>query len=705
MEAEAESDRSDAGPGRRSDPDSGPARRPKEGIAPAALARTDSRRPRGGNDDYYNGDIPGGGDGAGYFIQVTKPRQRRAARSSSSAAGIGGTTMSTAALSMSMSMSRTAAMSMSAALEPPNWAASSAVAVGGQRQPQFLSRQTLPTISFPEDPPSFRTPEDEDNDDGHGENEEGDEGTMNDDRGSGDDNESAKSCVPCGELRSMLCRIPVPWDDFLAVLRRAAAQKPSDSLDEKDERASVLRELASGREGDGTSWRNPSLLQRALMETEPPGIPPEAVRWMLELDPALARDADPEGRTALSYACSNRADGEIVRLLLGADPSAARRRTTKHATIPLHAAYKADTARALLEVFPEGVRVRDMDGELPLHAIASWGDAEAAAVLVEVGREEGLCRDRRGVSAVGGIIGSDGHQDGVSGEGRPRTRQFCGGALIEDKRGRTPLDRASELVVALSERDEPSAPPADLRRSFIFVRKPILGHAALKPLCNDGLEAFRKYEALARAAWEHSSARACHPGAGTSSPPFQVLHCAIELDSPPEVVSHAAALDPGRVKERNARGETPLHLAAALAGRRRSERDEADIDDDDNDTASEIVDMLLNSRSFGSTQPAWTPDDKGRLPLHIAALSRMTFRRHLIFGEDGGPLEKILGAEPRALDVPDGDGMLPFMLAAVAKDSNDVSSSGKGRDERDINTVYRLLRESPAVLEVHCPAG
>ena len=428
-------------------------------------------------------------------------------------------------------------------------------------------------------------------------------------------------------LQRLLAQSPVPWDE---VIRR---------LGTHPKEASVY------------GYHNQSPLQRSLMEEDPP-IPLEAVRAFIDAHPRSTKDVDEEGRSALYYAAYYKREGRVVEALLDACPEMLKR-ATDMGTLPLHVAYTEVTARYLVDAYQDVVKMRDGDGEIPLHGSASWGDSGSVRVLLEAGRR----------CYVGG-------QSGAS------------GALVVDKRGKTPLERCCELIVATSERVGQDLIWGDgrgggLRQSFVYRRLPMDGNTALREL--EGGEARDSWHKLELLAME--AATAVLNDMPTENKTIPLLHACVGLALPPEVIWHAANLHREQVNNPDTRGRLPLHFAAKTMIQRRDE-------DNGTNDASEVINILLSSSIFGSDKSASIADLDKRMPIHHAAEAGAEY-------EEG--IEALVRVCPRSLEERDArTGLFPFALAASCS-SNFASSEMRASS---IDTIYRLLREAPSVLEL-----
>jgi hypothetical protein len=95
----------------------------------------------------------------------------------------------------------------------------------------------------------------------------------------------------------------------------------------------------------------------------------------IDARPHLARATDRDGRTLLHHASLRRSTPGVVRHICARIPHLARHRASSSSgwghRLPLHDAVDSRlspfTARALVEAYPQALRERDGDGNLPLH--------------------------------------------------------------------------------------------------------------------------------------------------------------------------------------------------------------------------------------------------------------------------------------------------------------------------------------------------
>jgi len=379
----------------------------------------------------------------------------------------------------------------------------------------------------------------------------------------------------------------------------------------------------------------------------------QVLQLIVDADRSSLTSLDAEGRTALHTACSAGRSWEILQLLVEAEDELLRHRKQKGGKIkeqelveqrsamlktdqpggnlPLHlvaacpsfdessfqdsanfpyapfdeaaiqcsisqsiiSAYNATTI--IREAYPQAVWDRDCDGEIPLHAAASWGNLGSClsllmgATLLSVGDPCAGAKDAAQTiddsnktpldRACERVCAMCVHEKPFRAPSRDNFRASVTREdpfMSSDRRDR-PMNRNIRLSVnrTQSRRRIPgvgssfrssfastsTADPSDitmLRDSFISSRQPVDPILGLKPLCDDGHEEFAKVEMLARAAQGHFNM-----GSGRfvdSFPPL--LHAIIELGCPPELVWHSAAKYPHEVEQMNESGKSPLFLAA-----------------------------------------------------------------------------------------------------------------------------------------------
>eukprot|EP00562_Extubocellulus_spinifer_P029208 CAMPEP_0178639796 /NCGR_PEP_ID=MMETSP0698-20121128/15661_1 /TAXON_ID=265572 /ORGANISM="Extubocellulus spinifer, Strain CCMP396" /LENGTH=536 /DNA_ID=CAMNT_0020280167 /DNA_START=338 /DNA_END=1948 /DNA_ORIENTATION=- len=481
--------------------------------------------------------------------------------------------------------------------------------------------------------------------------------------------------APPGELtlQRLLSKSPVPWSDVLSRLKTHPTE------------ASLY------------GYHNQSPLQRCLIEEDPP-VPHTLVLALIKAHPASTSDVDSEGRSALYYAAYYKRDGKIVKSILDASPEMVNKATAV-GTMPLHVAYTRQTARLISEAYIDVVKMRDSDGEIPLHGAASWGDAGSVQVLLDAGRQ----------CYVGGRSGAS-------------------GALVCDARGKTPLDRACELVVATSERVGEdlrwgAGRGGGLRQSFVYRRMPMDGNTALREIEGEAMDNWRKLELLAMEASAfvvgvagELKTRGVERYTQSTTDNIPTLHAAVALALPPEIIWHAANMNQAQVVEPDSMGRRPVHYAAQSISRRRRREEACSLS-----SATEVMDILLHSNTFGSIEAAGTFDRNKRLPLHYAVEVGADYHEGLGI---------LINACPQALEARDPRSRLfPFALAAATNEGDDQVSKQPelerpdhlGSDARkfdqeqirpqgseeevsnqvrssSVDTIYRMLREAPTVL-------
>lgn len=111
--------------------------------------------------------------------------------------------------------------------------------------------------------------------------------------------------------------------------------------------------------------------------------------------------------------------------------------------------------------------------------------------------------------------------------------------------------------------------------------------------------------------------------------------------------------------------------------------------------SKEVISILLHSPLFGKTEMASVTDAAGRLPLHIILEGGVGWK------DDGtedsnsyNVVQSLIEVYPRALEVKDDtSGLLPFMIAALPKESS--SASENQECTKQIETIFQLLCRDP----------
>ena len=140
------------------------------------------------------------------------------------------------------------------------------------------------------------------------------------------------------------------------------------------------------------------------------------------------------------------------------------------------------------------------------------------------------------------------------------------------------------------------------------------------------------------------------------------LHAAIELGCSTKLIKLAMQNRPNEVTALDCLGRSCLAIAAS-----------------NKKTSQAVIDMLTHAfASLGCVDILCIADRDGKLPLHHAASSGRAY---------DSAMHAILVSNPSALMTRDGTGHFPVMLAAIDGNS-------------DLNVVYNLLKETPAVVSM-----
>jgi ankyrin repeat protein len=116
----------------------------------------------------------------------------------------------------------------------------------------------------------------------------------------------------------------------------------------------------------------------------------EIAQALLEVNPShIAVSVNRDGSTPLDLACSlSLVPNSIIEILIQANPICAsivnnRRRTPLHVYICHGENHQVEGARTILQAYPEGSKVADMEGKLPLHMAACIRNVELLIFLLE----------------------------------------------------------------------------------------------------------------------------------------------------------------------------------------------------------------------------------------------------------------------------------------------------------------------------------
>lgn len=250
-------------------------------------------------------------------------------------------------------------------------------------------------------------------------------------------------------------------------------------------------------------------------------------------------------------------------------------------------------------------------GRLPLHMNVL--DAQAAQLLIETNPPGLRQRDIKGRAPLHYALSQEEIEINVV---RVMVNELQDKVLMRDKRGTTPLDLLIKKLGNYCDEDG-------------------------ETLSREGLLLWDTFVDILR--W------VIDPDESSTE-----LHKILDLRCPLHVVLHALKVFPQQVSQRNARGRTPLHIAA--------------IRQDSGAVITKLVSMYPPA--------ARMTDEEGRLAIDLAA-------EH---GKDSGVMEALICAEPRAVDTRDlRDKRYPFISAAMG-------------DHETVATTYYLLRAKPHVI-------
>ena len=271
-------------------------------------------------------------------------------------------------------------------------------------------------------------------------------------------------------------------------------------------------------------------------------------------------------------------------------------------------AYESTTL--VLKAYPQAIWEVDCEGETPLHAASSWGNVGSVlALLIGAGASETLGQSPSTEVAKAALTTDDRNKSPLNRacerlcsmcvHGRENTKvtnrsSFRRSVARDDpfqeendtsnvslNEGRRSLLRSSQRG---SGRRRIPGCGSSFRSSFsssftrgdslldmgeeafresfkVISRRPIDPSFGLEALDCDGQEEYAKIELLARAGYGFFEGGGSGSETITHTDNFQLLHAAISLGCPPEVVWHVGAANTHQVEEKDAFGLCPLFLA------------------------------------------------------------------------------------------------------------------------------------------------
>mmetsp|Transcript_54148 Transcript_54148/g.162134 ORF Transcript_54148/g.162134 Transcript_54148/m.162134 type:complete len:644 (-) Transcript_54148:201-2132(-) len=308
--------------------------------------------------------------------------------------------------------------------------------------------------------------------------------------------------------------------------------------------------------------------------------------------------------------------------------------------IPLHVVLDPAKARLLLDHYPEGVKVKDSLGNVPLHCAALFRTHRISRTvkLAQLLLEEGKRWD---------------FERGVNGD--------CG-VLARNNKGKTPLSMLCSTVS---------------RMLSVQGRWPGQHLGALSESWKL-LETFCRTAYLAVTRIDHF----CIPHSLPQSNVFLMLHAIVGMGCPADIVQHALTRYPQQLLECDFTGRSIISLASSpLHWHTQTYR---------------VCALIAVLDALGIVEPniLANVDDSKRLPLHWALghsqrCSRRRVDEEEERKEDDEVIRILLNICPwSAEEVDPVTRLCPFVLAAVEKHNS-------------VNTVYSVLRKSPAMITAH----
>ena len=401
------------------------------------------------------------------------------------------------------------------------------------------------------------------------------------------------------------------------------------------------------------------------------------------------------GRTALHVACDHDAPAVVVAALLQVLPKAAVMVGTSNMN-PLHITCSSSHAsihvlRVLLgmdsmdsasngtssnnsETQPppglqgyveESLRMRDVDGDTPLHAACRCGaPMDVLELLLKAYPEAVHQRDYEGLTPLLRLW--------------VRYVVILGDDVLANIQG--PADVTGQLLEAWQK--------TELLLKYAYHQHQLLEQqeaVLLPPMDNiNSIGEEKKMQA------ETDATITNHDHTPT---PFSVVHAVAAVDCPRPVVRIATVIYPHQVLEKDAQGRTPLLIAAKSpvfkvrdlsdGGYMLEDRIHGDdvasnpnnsiLEDEDTSGQPSVVNILLDA----SREAARIRDPNGRLPVHLALKTGKRWNQGV--GD-------LIHSYPEGLNIPGpSTKLVPFQLAAWGT-------------KTDLNTLFETLRTNPALL-------
>jgi len=363
-----------------------------------------------------------------------------------------------------------------------------------------------------------------------------------------------------------------------------------------------------------------------------------------------AKVKDNNGRLPVLHSLIFCGSSGFIKMLFKAYPEAVREKTNE-GNLPLHVACKMHTAdiddivQFLIEAYPEGAKVQNLAGFLPLHFAVDRNAFNAAKWLLKVYPEASIVKNQAGYSPLI-LLCNDYFISKFELEWLDLFLSANPGSMdIRDQRGDLPSDilrsAASTLDVTYQEDDLPSFTDSlrDLLRSY------------------------------------HSNAtnQVYHTNATNQAYKF-LLHNAIKRGLSKHAVKLLLQAFPASCSVRDEKGMAPLHYACSS-------------------TTSNFLDNVVLLLEFDAD--SLIIENRGRTPLQYLSADKFAvlksdvfFVHHLAAHSlkiSGESLRLLFHYFPKSISTPDKRGMLPFHYAVL----NSAST---------VEVLMLFLSESPDVL-------
>ncbi|CAB9499467.1 expressed unknown protein [Seminavis robusta] len=376
--------------------------------------------------------------------------------------------------------------------------------------------------------------------------------------------------------------------------------------------------------------------------------PPFVIQAFLQSYPPAARVVQKIGLTPLHLAVARGAHNHVVQYLLGAWPEAASYKMSD-GCVPLHFARNVETARLLIEAYPEALWVANKAAYLPIHRVVYAPYASPEVV-------------KRFLDAELKVV-QDSDDDNASPNKNKKSHEQESQLLAKTIHGITPLDAACEMVFRDLNHNQRDGDDNNNNTP------PVVSPEKWEKLLVLAKHTYDVHQSGCRRRRRRPSSTLHSMPLGMDKPLLHILlqYTSIELQVLPLVLQYILNHKYPEQRAMVDKGRSALAIAVSRPN-----------------MSGSVVKLLLQDPVLRAM--ATVTDVQGRLPLHSATAS----------GHRDG-LEELMRAAPVALTIPDPvTGLYPCLLAAAT--ATDDGDDDDCQEALSVNAIYSLLRETPSIV-------